>query len=373
MTVVRKYKKWHITILLGGVVLLVAFRLLLPFYAKKIINQQLTEGIHPYQGSVEDIDILLLTGTYTLKDFTIVKKNLDQTEPFMQIPHTDLSIEWRSLFRGHIVGEVELKRPQFNFVFAEEYTQTGTETDWVEVVKDLMPIQINRFTIEEGEIKTTFVRKEIAMASEFQQLQLQITNIRNIVDKQVALPSRIHATALSPTYSGKFEFTARANLLKAILDMDCDAQFENIELTSLNPLFKYSTNMDFESGTLDLYSEMVILNGELEGYVKPVFTNAMIYRGKEKDRGIFTGIKEFFAEGVQEIVENQKLETSATKIPVTGSLKDVQTDFWPTVIGLLRNAYWKAILKKIDESIEFHPGKREKKKPRSSENEGAVG
>jgi hypothetical protein len=74
---------------------------------------------------------------------------------------------------------------------------------------------------------------------------------------------------------------------------------------------------------------------------------------KEEGRSFFAGVKEFIVEGAQEILENKKNKTSGAKIPVTGTIEDVKTSFWPTVIGFLKNAYWQALLKKIDDSVDY--------------------
>jgi hypothetical protein len=369
MTTKRKRRK-TLYIILGIVaVVLLVIHLTLAYFVKKAINKQLSQ-IDPYYGSVEDVDIWLIRGAYTLKDLVIVKKDAEgREEPFVTIPLTDLSIEWKSLFRGRIVGEIELTNPQVNFVFAESYTQTGTETDWVEVVTDLMPIQINRFAIVNGEVKTKFVRNDITMDNEFKKIQLEMRNIRNIVDKEEVLPSSIRMTALSPLYQGEFVFNAKANLLNTVPDMDYDAKFEKIELTALNPLFKYASGMDFESGTLDLYSEMLIQDGQIEGYLKPILTNAVIFKAKEEDRGLIGDIKELLTEGVQEVFENQRLSTTATKMPIQGSVADIQSNFWPTVIGILQNAYWDAITKQIDGSVQYSGQKLARKEAREDRRE----
>jgi hypothetical protein len=332
--------------------LLILIRALMPLAVKKFVNTQLSQ-IDPYEGHVERIELFLFTGRYVVRDMTIVKKDAGDNEPFVIVPRSDLVIQWKPLFKGYIVGEVRVLDPVINFVFAQEGGQTGEETDWVELVDDLIPIEINEFVVQNGDIMMRFERKDFSLETALKQLELNVTNIRNIVNPEEDLPSRIRATAFSPTYSGQLHFEANANLMRVIPDMDYNLEFENVELTALNPIMKYATNMDFESGTLDFYSEMIVKDGTLDGYVKPILTDARIYSPKEEGRGFLTGVKEFLAEGAQEILENNKVKTSATRIPVAGTIEDVKTSFWPTVIGFLRNAYWQALLKKIDDSVDY--------------------
>lgn len=351
----RKHNKhWRPIIIISVIALiLVGAIIALPFYVRKLINKELAE-IDPYYGHVDDVDVWLITGAYTLDDLIIVKKDAKgKVEPFIEIPKSWLSIEWKSLLRGRIVGKIRLTEPEFNFVFADNYTQTGKETNWVELVKDLMPIEINRFSIENGQVSTTYIGKGQKLEAEFKHLELEIMNIRNIVDKDNPLPSHIYATATSPLYKGDFVFTADANLLKKLPDMDYDAVFEQVELVSLNPLLKHETGMDFESGTLDLYSEMLIRDGTLDGYVKPVLTNVTIFKAREEKRGVINAIKELFAEGAQEVLENKKYNSTATHMPIHGTVKGMESDFWPILINMIRHAYWDAIQKRIDHTINF--------------------
>jgi hypothetical protein len=354
MTKRKHIKHWRPIIIISVIALiLVGAIIALPYYVRKLINTELAE-IDPYYGHIDDVDVWLITGAYTLDNLVIVKKDAGgKVEPFIEIPKSWLSIEWKSLLRGRIAGKVRLTEPEFNFVFAENYTQTGKETNWVDLVKDLMPIEINRFSIENGQVSTTYTGKGQRLEAEFNHLELEIMNIRNIVDKNDPLPSHIYATATSPLYKGNFVFTADANLLKKFPDMDYDAQFEQVELVTLNPLLKHETGMDFESGTLDLYSEMLIKDGTLDGYVKPVLTNVTIFKPKEEKRGIVNAIKELIAEGAQEVLENKKYNSTATNMPVQGSVKDVESEFWPILINMIRHAYWDAITKRIDHTISF--------------------
>jgi hypothetical protein len=332
--------------------LLITLRLLMPVAVKKFINIKLAQ-IDPYSGHVEGVQLFLLTGRYKVRGLTIVKKNAEGNEPFVQVPQSDLVIQWKPLLKGYIVGEMQVYDPVVNFVFAQEDGQTGEETNWVEVMDELIPIEINELVVQNGEISMRFERKDFSLETAFKKLHLNVSNIRNIVDPDDDLPSHIRATAFSPTYSGQLEFNGRANLLRTVPDLDYDMKFENVELTSLNPMMMYVTGMDFESGTLDFYSEMIIKDGTIDGYVKPILTDAKIYSAKEEGRSFFAGVKEFIVEGAQEILENKKNKTSGAKIPVTGTIEDVKTSFWPTVIGFLKNAYWQALLKKIDDSVDY--------------------
>jgi len=337
--------------------LLIAIRAVLPIFVTKYVNKTLQE-VDGYTGSISDVDLYLIVGAYRICDLKMLKTNGQQEEPFLEIPITDLSIEWKSLFNGAIVGEVVLKEPTMHFALGatEETSQTGAEADWVQLVEDLLPININRFEVEKGNFNLRYEATQPATESTFKDISLNVTNIRNVEDKTEALPSTIVATGFSPTYSGRLKMNGRAFFLQEFPDLNYDASFEKIQLESLNPLFKFYTGMDFESGEMDLYSEMAIDKGELTGYFKPIVIDAKIFKWKEEGRDLGQGIKEFFAEGVQEFFENHRKEQTAAKIPVRGNIDQTVTLVWPTIITGLKNAYIAALKGEIDNTIAYKNG-----------------
>jgi hypothetical protein len=80
------------------------------------VNDRLTK-IKGYYGHVVDIDIALIRGAYQLDSIYLNKVDTvtnKQTE-FFSASVVDLSVEWRALFKGSIVGEVKMEKPMITF------------------------------------------------------------------------------------------------------------------------------------------------------------------------------------------------------------------------------------------------------------------
>src|SRR5688500_15635389 len=100
----RKRKKLWIA--LGSILLLLIIgRLMLPFFAMRYVNKVLAD-IEGYEGSISDVDIHLIRGAYVIYGLKMFKVNGHDKVPFVDIPSIDLSVEWRALFKGSLVGEV---------------------------------------------------------------------------------------------------------------------------------------------------------------------------------------------------------------------------------------------------------------------------
>jgi hypothetical protein len=96
-------------------------------------------------------------------------------------------------------------------------------------------------------------------------------------------------------------------------------------------------------------------DGKLNGYLKPLTKDMAIFRLKEpgEKRTIGRFFTELLAEAGSEVLENQKRDQVATRVPLTGSIENVDTPIWPTLFGVLRNAYVQAFEQKFDNDITF--------------------
>ena len=340
-------------IFLGIVVLLIVARLLLPYFVLKYVNKTLAD-LDGYTGHVSDVDIALYRGAYQIDSLNIRKVNGKIEEPFIAIPKMDLSVEWKSLFKGKLVAEVVCNRPEVNFAFSEdeEASQTGAETDWTQVIKDLLPININRFTVVDGTINLTNVVSQPSTDLSMKNFDLEIANIRNVVDNDNKFPSPVKASGDLPGYGGTMTFNADMQLLKKMPDFNYNLKLNNLQLVKLNDLSKRYGGIDFEKGTLDLVSEMEMVDGKLQGYLKPLTHDMQIFEWNEGDhRTITQFVKELIAEGGNKVLENKVKDQVATRIPLEGTVSDIKTGIWPTVIGVLRNGYVSALTDTFDNTL----------------------
>lgn len=335
--------------------LLIVGRLLLPYFVLRYVNKVLAD-MGSYTGRIEDVNIALLRGAYQIENLRIRKINGKVKEPFLYIPKADLSIEWKSLFKGELVGEVEAYEPELNFAFSnnESERQTGEEVDWTVLVKDLLPIQINRFAVINGRIDLASLITKPRADLSMQRFNGEIRNIRNVEEVSGKLPSPVWATGDIPGYGGTMRFDANMYLLKPMPDFNYDLRFTNIEMTKLNEMARAYANIDFERGRLNVFSEMAMNDGKLNGYVKPLTKEMKIFKLNENEnRSVGRFFTELLAQGGTALLKNQKLDQVATRIPLSGTVEEVKVGLWPTIFGVLRNAYIQAFKGEFDNDITF--------------------
>ena len=184
-----------IAILLLG---LLIFRIYLPTLVKNQINKTLAT-IPGYYGYVDDVDIALVRGAYVIKGLYLNKLNAKTEIPFLKFPKSDISIEWKSLFKGKIVSEVILYNPDAIYVF-EDQNSKGKEPDvddWTKALTEIIPIDINHFEIHNGKVAFVQIQASPDIDLHIEKIEMYADNLRNVVAKSRTLPSPFHATGVS--------------------------------------------------------------------------------------------------------------------------------------------------------------------------------
>lgn len=307
-----------------------------------------------YGGTVDDINLSLIRGAYVIRDIEIFEETDTFSIPFLSISRVDASVEWGALFRGKIAGKILIDEPVVNFTVEGDDVQDGSEADWLETIENLMPIRIDRFEIRNGVISFKDLNAEPEIDIYIHEFNFLATNLSNVEEENNPLPSSMTATGTS-IGGGNFDVKARLNALKEIPDLDLTLTFENVDMTALNDFIRAYTKTDVEQGTFNLYTEIVIDDGQLKGYVRPVLENVQILDWEEEEGGFFRKVWEAIAEGIKTIFENPEEEQVATQVPLAGNLNemDLEVGIWPTIWGLFRNAFVEAISKQTENVIDF--------------------
>jgi len=341
--------RWTIVSL---VVLIVAARLALPHVVKRYVNQQLNT-IPEYRGSVADIDMQLIRGAYKIKGLKLEKVEGQVPVPFLSIPEVDLSVQWKELFHGSLVGEVELHRPQLNFVNGPSETeqQTGVGEEGKRSLESLFPFNLNRFQVNNGDIRFRDFHREPKVDIYITNLYATATNLTNSREVKDRLPAGVVARGKT-IGDGEFDLVLRLNPLEKQPTFELAAGVTNVNLVALNDFMRAYGKFDVQSGTFQLFTEVAAADGRYEGYVKPFFQDLDIFDwDKERKKNVLQKFWQAIVAGVGALFKNQPENQLATRIPLQGNFEKTDIDVWATIGGILRNAFVRALLPKVDETI----------------------
>ncbi|UXP32744.1 DUF748 domain-containing protein [Reichenbachiella agarivorans] len=343
-----KHKK---TILVSFAILVLGLRLWLPYF----IKNQFENGINQlpnYRCTIDDIDLVIYRGSLMIDSLDVFITTNEVEEPFVNLPFTDISIEWRAILDGAIVGEIFLDHPMLNFNDGEEKSeQQAGDADWTQPILDMIPVRINRFEIKDGELNFENKSSQPPVNLSITNWHLIATNLTNAKDHTQDLPSTISTTA-TLFETGHADISGDLNILKPLPDMDLSYKLESINLTEINDFTNAYASFDFEKGFFAIVGEYAMRDGLIKGYIKPVLEEVQIVDLKE-DKGTLNTLWQSFVGVVTELTENQKKDQTATIVNLSGDLNDVQTNVLEIVFNIFKNAFVEAFDKEIENSVEF--------------------
>ena len=131
-------------------------RIALPYIVLHFANKNLA-NIKGYYGHMEDIDIALILGAYKIDSVYLNKKDsVTQIQtPFFSAKSIDLSVEWKAIFHGSLVGELMFENPVLHFTKdkVEPKEIRKDSSSFKKLLDDFMPLQVNRIQINNGTIR----------------------------------------------------------------------------------------------------------------------------------------------------------------------------------------------------------------------------
>jgi hypothetical protein len=265
----------------------------------------------------------------------------------------DLSLEWKALFKGKLVGKLVFEQPVLCFTnnVVEMKDVAQDTSDFRELLANFMPIKVNRCEIQNGSLryndKTTTPNVNVGITH----MNGTALNLRNAYSSQQVLPASIDVTG--DVYEGNMVFSMQLNPLAKQPAFDLNATVEHTNLVKLNDFFMAYGGFDVNKGEFDMYTEAVTKDGKFTGYVKPIIKglDVVSWKGQDKKDNFFQKIWESLVGGVAELLENQKKDQIATKINFKGTIEDPKSSILEVVLIVLQNAFVEALRPSIDHQI----------------------
>jgi hypothetical protein len=349
-------KKRNIILIIVVIILaiIVGIRLYLPVFVRNQINNQIAEA-EGINGGVDRVSMQIVAGSVQLHDIVIYnEQSADPTLPFIIVPYNEVSVHWRSLFRGTVVLDVLIDGLRVNFTRPDEEIDEEDLINLRELLEEIFPFRLERFTIANGRISFADVNFSPTLEVYMSDIFLEITNIHNLSRSIDSLPSSMHLDSRIMN-TGTLHVDARFNLMRdTIPDFEYTMELENADLTEFNDYLSANAKVTINEGLLNLYSEAAARKGLLTGYMKPLIDKLEILPVEdEKDDNVLRKIWEGLLELVTNVLENPDTDIIATEVEFEGRIDDPDVDTWQAVWALLRNAFIESISPGIEDTINF--------------------
>jgi hypothetical protein len=142
-------------------------------------------------------------------------------------------------------------------------------------------------------------------------------------------------------------------------DLDLTLSIENTDMRKMNDLLRAYGNFDVVAGNFSMYSEIKIRQGKIDGYVKPLFSDMKVYdRRQDAEKSMFRKLYEGLVGGISGLLQNRPRSEVATRVPISGDVEAPQTGTWETIVRLIQNAFFRAILPGFEKEVSTGSGRR---------------
>ncbi|HAO25081.1 MULTISPECIES: DUF748 domain-containing protein [unclassified Methylophaga] len=334
--VARRYSYTLIIIVLLLIALII-LRMQLPSIVKDYLNGKMAD-IGEYQGEIADVDIHLWRGAYSVDQLEITKK--DQPEVvFFKAQTIDTSVSWAALLAGKVVADVDLMNAEIHLVDDETDDKPEEKSTWRQTVQEIIPLQIDRLNIDNGEIHFHNFTSDPPVHLVFYQLNGEITNLSN-TDRNEGLEYANFDVEGRLFDNADATLSGRLDPLGDFHNFELKLKITGIDLTKLNQVSEAYGNFNFKSGNGDFVMELQADEAQLTGYAKPVMDNVEIFDlEKDLEEGVFSAAWQAIVGAFGQIFRNEPRDRIATQIEIRGNLDNPDTSAWQAFLAILQNAF----------------------------------
>jgi hypothetical protein len=324
---------------------------MMPWFVRNYVNRTLDRN-QLYSGTIGKVEIHLLRGAYSIRDIKISKRTGDVPVPFFAANRVDFAVEWNALMHHRIVARVLMQQPEINFVDAptEEESESGAGAPWLQMIRDLSPFKVNSAEIQDGSVHFRAYKTPKPLDVYLSHVNGSIQNLSNIHDETTPLVAKVEASGVAMDQA-KLDFKMTLDPFSYRPTFHMALRLLGLDVTKINDLALAYGKFDFKRGWFDLVIEADSKEGRMTGYVKPLFRNLKVLSLTQdiKEDNILQFFWQALVGFTTNILKNRSRDQFGTLIPFTADASSsTSTDILATVGNILRNAFVRAYLPRLD-------------------------
>ncbi len=341
--------RWRIAgiVVLVVVLALVTANLLAPRFVRDYVNRTLDRN-QQYAGWIGEVKLDPWRGAYSIDDVRLLKRIGNVPVPFFSAKRVQFRIETKALLHGKAVGRLRIEEAELNFVDSKSgaHSQTGAGAPWLSVLRDLYPFQIDSAEIVDGKVHFRAFDSDPPVDVYLDRVEGSIENLTNIYDETTPMFSTVSVKAVAMDQA-RFECRMTLDPFSYRPTFQLALRLLGLDVTKTNALARAYGDFDFERGWFDLVVEIDSKEGAVNGYVKPLFRNLKIFDPRKDLSNPIHGLWEGLVAAVASVFRNPPRDQVGTLIPFSGRIENPDTDYLATIGNLLRNAFVRAYLPKL--------------------------
>jgi hypothetical protein len=296
------------------------------------------------RGDFHSVHVTVFPPGYTIRRIKIVEHPRDDWKhPLFYAERVTARVDWHELLHARLAAAARLDEPKVVIskrTKKEEKTAAGLP-DVRDALERVMPARIARVEIRDGEV----LYRDLTAPRE---PEIWVHGIELAVENVATRPKLGHGRPVTLTgraklgRSGDITMFASADPFASKLAFAGAFGLKGWKVAELYDLVQPATKLQTPEGTLDVFVEFKAAGGEISGGVKPVLKNVKVVPTEE---GLGNKLKAWLAdEGLHLFSDRVPGRNAvATVVPIKGRLDDPDIQLWPTVLGVVRNAFVEGI------------------------------
>ncbi len=332
---------WGWWIALGVVIaVIVVIRLILDpiaaHYTRKGLN-----GSETMRGDFQSVHVTVFPPGYEIHRLKIDERiDPGWKHPMFYAERVKAGLDMGRLFHGRVVANARIDEPKIIFTVREEAPKNKKAAgppDLAPMLRQVLPARVNRIEIRDGE----FLFRDLVTKGQpeiwLHDIEVAVENLATRRKLAGGEPATVSASAKLGR-SGDLKVFLSANPFARPLAFAGQVEERGWHVAELYDLVEPQTKLQTPKGTFDVFVEFKSRDGRITGGVKPVLKNVEV---KPTESGLGNRLKAWLADKALHLFSDRVPDRNAvaTVIPIEGKLTDPDVQLWPTVLGVVRNAF----------------------------------
>jgi hypothetical protein len=304
------------------------------------------EGI---SGDFLRVHVTLLPPGYEIRRLNIRETrggHVTEGQPLLYVRAARVSLDWRALFHARVGASVTLDHPKVTVLNrptkkAKKKELPAEVPDMRPALRQMFPARVDRIDVIDGEILLRDLTIDTHPELWLHRIDATVKNLatrRELAEGQqvtLAMHGRLGK-------SGAVALEASADPFAPPLKFDGEFTLRDWQLAELFDFETAAADVHTPAGTIDIFAKFKGRKGAISGGVKPILKNVKI-RPADQDFG--TKLKAWIADEGLKLFSHQGSEgrEAGTVIPIEGRLDEPDVQVWPTILGIVRNAFVEGI------------------------------
>ncbi len=356
----RRRHHWGWWIALGVVIaIVILIRLILDPIAAHYTRKELNAS-DTMRGDFERVHVTVLPPGYEIHRLKIDERvDRGWKHPLFYAERVKAAVDLSQLLHARLVARARIDAPKIIYTERAKTEKKKTTTgppDLVPMLRKVLPARVDRIEVRDGEIEFRDLVDKGQPDLWVHKIEIAVEDLATRRKLSGGEPATVNASA-ELGRSGQVTMFASANPFARPLAFAGRVEVRGWRIAELYDLVEPQTKMQPTKGTLDVFVEFKSHDGRITGGVKPVLKNAEI---KAAEPGIGTRLKAWLADEALHIFSDRVpgRNAVATVIPIEGRLDQPDIQLWPTIIGVVRNAFVEGVSSSFEN---VPPAKAEKK------------